>query len=98
MAAGRAVVATEGNGSQTLGKNGETGLVVEAGEASGLADALERLLEDRALAERLGMAAQRRAQDFDWSIVAAKIIDYYKEVSPAPELSLAFASQSSAGS
>jgi phosphatidylinositol alpha-mannosyltransferase len=98
MAAARPVVATEGNGSQTLGEDGETGVVVEAGNHRMLTDALERLLEDRDLAERLGAAAQERAREFNWSIVASEIIDFYKEVSRQPSLSLAFASQSSAGS
>jgi phosphatidylinositol alpha-mannosyltransferase len=98
MAAARPVVATEGNGSQTLGEDGRTGRVVAAGDPVALTEALEQLLTDRALAERLGDAARERARDFDWSIVASSIIDYYKQVSLAPEVSLALASQSSAGS
>jgi phosphatidylinositol alpha-mannosyltransferase len=98
MAAGRPVVATEGNGSQTLGSDGETGLVVQPGDADALADALERLLEDRRLAERLGGAAQLRARDFDWSIVAKSITDYYAEVARAPKVALNLASPYSAGS
>ena len=98
MAAGRPVVASNGNGSQTLGTDGETGLVVEGGNAVALAQAIERLLEDVSLAERLGVAAQQRASEFDWSIVASNILEYYREVSRRPAVSLAFASESSAGS
>ena len=98
MAAGRPAIATDGNGSQTLGNDGETGLVIEAGNAVALARAIERTLEDSRLAERLGAAAQQRAREFDWSIVAGNILDYYTEVSRMPAVSLAFASQSSAGS
>jgi phosphatidylinositol alpha-mannosyltransferase len=98
MAAGRPAIATDGNGSQTLGNDGETGLVIEASNAVALAQAIERTLEDSRLAERLGAAAQRRAREFDWSIVAGNILDYYTEVSRMPAVSLAFASQSSAGS
>jgi glycosyltransferase involved in cell wall biosynthesis len=98
MAAGRPVVASEGNGSSTLGKDGETGLVVPAGDVASLTGALERLLEDDLLAERLSAAAQVRAREFDWSFVAAKIIDYYKEVSLKPAVALAFAPESSPGS
>jgi phosphatidylinositol alpha-mannosyltransferase len=97
MAARRPVVATRGNGSETLGTDGETGLVVEAGDATQLSEAIERLLEDRCLAERLGDAAQLRAQDFDWSIVAANILDYYREVSLEPAYSVRFVPESSAG-
>jgi phosphatidylinositol alpha-mannosyltransferase len=98
MAAGRPVIATEGNGSQTLGEDGKTGLVVPSGDAQSLTAAIERLLEDRSLAERVGAAAQVRAREFDWSLVAVKILEYYREVSLSPALALEFASQSSAGS
>ena len=97
MAAGRPVVATEGNGSQTMGHDGETGLVVRPGDPQALAIALERLLEDRGLAERLGVAAQMRAREFDWAIVAQNITDYYAEVARAPAVSLKLASPYSAG-
>lgn len=97
MAAGRPVVGCEGNGSQTIGTNEETGLIVRAGDVRDLTEALERLLEDPRLAERLGQAAQVRAQAFDWSTVAAQILDYYKEVSLQPAYSLAFAPESTGG-
>jgi phosphatidylinositol alpha-mannosyltransferase len=97
MAARRPVIATRGNGSETLGEDGETGLVVEAGDVLELAGAIERLLEDHGLAERLSDAAQIRARDFDWSIVAANILDYYREVSLEPAYSLRFVPESSAG-
>ena len=97
MAARRPVVATEGNGSQTMGSHGETGLVVTPGDAVALTEALKRLLEDRRLAERLGGAAQRRARDFDWSIVARSITEYYSEVARAPSVALNLASPYSAG-
>jgi phosphatidylinositol alpha-mannosyltransferase len=98
MAAARPVVATDGNGSQTLGSDGETGLVVQPGDAMALADALERLLEDRGLADRLGAAAQVRALDFDWAIVAKNITEYYAEVARAPKVALNLASTYTAGS
>lgn len=97
MAAARPVVATDGNGSQTLGSDGETGLIVQPGDVAALADALERLVEDRGLAERLGAAAQVRALDFDWAIVAKSITDYYAEAARAPAVAL-IASPYSAGS
>jgi phosphatidyl-myo-inositol alpha-mannosyltransferase len=98
MAARLPVVATEGNGSQTMGNDGETGLVVRPGDPHALALALERLLEDPHEAERLGEAAQARARTFDWSIVAHTITDYYAELAREPEVALELASPYSAGS
>ena len=97
MAAARPVIATEGNGSHTLGKDGETGIIVRPGDPVPLENAIERLLEDRRTGERLGAAARNRANEFDWSIVARSITEYYAEVAVAPTVSLKLASPYSAG-
>jgi len=61
MAAGCACVASLVPGVEGLLEEGVTGLLVAEGDASALADALERLLRDPALAARLGAAARQRA-------------------------------------
>ncbi|MEV4626831.1 glycosyltransferase [Micromonospora sp. NPDC049523] len=60
MAAGRAVVASAVGGIPELLADGR-GLLVRPGDPVGLANALERLLRDRAYAESIGRAAR------DWS-------------------------------
>lgn len=57
LAAGRAVVASRVGVVPEVLADGETALTVPAGEAGALAAAIERLLDDRALRERLGQAA-----------------------------------------
>jgi len=59
---GRAVVGSRVGGIPDLVTDGETGLLVEPGEAGRLADALVRLLSDRELAERMGAAARAAAE------------------------------------
>jgi glycosyltransferase involved in cell wall biosynthesis/O-antigen/teichoic acid export membrane protein len=49
--------------------DGETGLL--AADADGLADALERVVRDRELRDRLGDAARERALSFTWDETAA---------------------------
>ncbi len=61
MAAGCACVASRVPGVEGLLDEGVTGLLVPEAEAPALADALERLLRDAALAARLGAAARERA-------------------------------------
>jgi glycosyltransferase involved in cell wall biosynthesis len=56
--AGRPVVAAEVGGMAEVVRNGETGLLVPAGDAESLARAIARLLDDAALAERFGGAAR----------------------------------------
>jgi glycosyltransferase involved in cell wall biosynthesis len=61
MAAGCACVASEVDGVQGVIEHERTGLLVAEGDAEGLARALERLLTEPGLAERLGTAARERA-------------------------------------
>lgn len=63
MSRGRAVVGTRPGGHADLIVDGESGLLVPAGDAAALADALRRLLDDPALRRRLGEAARRRAAE-----------------------------------
>jgi glycosyltransferase involved in cell wall biosynthesis len=55
---GRGVVASRVGGIPDLVTDGETGVLVPPGDAAALADALVRVLLDRALAERLGVTAR----------------------------------------
>jgi glycosyltransferase involved in cell wall biosynthesis len=63
MAAGRAVVATAVGGNLRLVEDGVTGLLVPPNDPPRLAGAIGRLLEDSALARRLGVAARRRVEE-----------------------------------
>lgn len=61
MAAGCACIGTDVIGVREVLEHGCTGLLVPPEDASALADALQRLLQDAALAERLGSAARAQA-------------------------------------
>lgn len=61
MAAGRAIVATRVGAAPDLIEDRVHGLLVLPGDAGRLAEAMGRLLDDRALAQRMGAAARRRA-------------------------------------
>ena len=53
--------------------DGQTGLLVDPENHIAVAQALTRLLRDRALAERLGAAGRERAQTFAWPQVARQV-------------------------
>jgi glycosyltransferase involved in cell wall biosynthesis len=59
---GRAVVGARAGGIPDLVVDGENGLLVAPEDAEALAEALVRVLSDRALAERLGAGARRSAE------------------------------------
>jgi glycosyltransferase involved in cell wall biosynthesis len=64
FARGRGVVATDAGGIPDLVREGVEGLLVPPGDTHALTDALERVLADRDLAERLGAAARTRYADW----------------------------------
>ncbi len=65
FARGRGVVATGAGGILDLVEDGREGLLVEPEDTQRLADALVRVLSDRALAERLGAAAHERFPEWN---------------------------------
>jgi glycosyltransferase involved in cell wall biosynthesis len=67
FARGRGVVATRAGGILDLVEDGREGLLVDVDDVQGLADALVRVLSDRALAERLGAAAYERFPEWNQS-------------------------------
>jgi glycosyltransferase involved in cell wall biosynthesis len=69
MAHGRPVVASAVGGLLDAVEDGETGILVPAGDVAALRRAVERLLEDRALRARLGAAGRARAIE-QWSRAA----------------------------
>jgi glycosyltransferase involved in cell wall biosynthesis len=63
MAAGCACVVSAAPGTEDVLEHGVSGLMVPAGQPGPLADAIEQLMRDAPLAERLGQAARQRAVD-----------------------------------
>jgi glycosyltransferase involved in cell wall biosynthesis len=64
---GRPVVATSVGGIPDLVETERNGVLVEPGDAEGLAAALVRVLEDREFAERLSRGALQSAQHIRWT-------------------------------
>jgi glycosyltransferase involved in cell wall biosynthesis len=70
----RAVVASDVGDLPNAVADGVSGLVVPAGDADALATALERVVDDAGLAERLGAAGHARMlEGSDWDTVAAQV-------------------------
>ena len=61
MAAGCACVVSAAPGTEDVLEPGVSGLVVPAEQAAAMAEAIEQLMRDAAMAERLGQAARQRA-------------------------------------
>ena len=75
MAAGVAVVATSVGGTPESVEHGKTGLLVQPGDASALAEAILALFDDDGLRQRLGACGRRRVlEQFTWE----RIVDRYR--------------------
>jgi glycosyltransferase involved in cell wall biosynthesis len=85
MSRGRAVIGTTPGGHGEMIVDGETGLIVPAGDVGALAAAMRRLIDDRALRERLGVAAARRAILFEPETWAPRVEDLYDAAIAAGE-------------
>jgi len=78
MACGLPVVSTALSGIPEIVADGETGYLVPPGDPVRLAAVMAPVLEDRALAERLGRAGRERAADrFDLRTNVARLRDWF---------------------
>lgn len=75
MSQGRPMVATTAVGAVAGGlvRDGVTGLVVAPGDPGALAGAIDRLLDDRPLRERLGAAARAAVAPYTYEAMAAGV-------------------------
>ena len=80
MACGTPVVATRVGGLQTVVEDGESGLLVPAGDYQALAEAMARVLLDARLRMHLAHGARSRAERFTWHSVGEQISRLYEDV------------------
>lgn len=79
MAAGRAIISSDQGGMPELIRDGANGLLAHNAEPATYIAALERLLEDAALRQRLGTAARQTIEtSYTDTHIAALSVDYYR--------------------
>lgn len=77
-ACGKPIVATDAGGIRDAVLDGETGLIARDGDVPGIAERIIRLLDDQALAGKLGARGREYAEEHDWGKIAGKYIEWYK--------------------
>jgi UDP-glucose:(heptosyl)LPS alpha-1,3-glucosyltransferase len=78
MACGLPVITSRNNGGCEIIKHGENGLILQdATNAHMLAALIRKLVEDRALCQRLGANAARTARQFTWDENAARMRELF---------------------
>ena len=80
MTQGAAVVACAGEGPADFVADGESGLLVPAGDAAAVATAIARLLDDRDLTRRLAAAGHRAVDELTWQRNANDQLAIYEAV------------------
>jgi len=84
-ASGLPVVATNSGGIPDAVVDGETGFLVPVGDVAAVSEALKRLLDDSALAARMGEAGRRRVlTHFNWDSTAAAVSQVLDSLLPQP--------------
>jgi glycosyltransferase involved in cell wall biosynthesis len=80
MAGGTPVIASKVGGIPEIVTDGESGLLVPPGDASALRSAIERLLTDVDLRQRMSYGAKQRAGDFAATTVVPRIEEMYQSL------------------
>ena len=80
MQAALPIVASKTGGIPDVIENGVNGMLVPPGDPEALARAIDCLLADRKLACRLSEGAQERAKDYDWEVLAERVLRVYRGV------------------
>jgi len=80
MQAALPIVASRTGGIPDVIEDGVNGILVPPGEPEELAHAINRLLADRDLARRLSEGAQERVKDYDWEVLAERVLRVYQGV------------------
>jgi glycosyltransferase involved in cell wall biosynthesis len=78
MAAGLPVVCSDGSALAEVA--GDAACLVGSRDTTGLAHAIERLLEDQALADEMRRRGLERSRLFDWGDTAARTLAFYRKI------------------
>ena len=84
MAAGKPVIGADIPGYRDVIEDGETGILVPPGQTGMLADAISRLVEDTGERSRMGENGRRKAREYDWTRLAARIENIYRGLHGPP--------------
>lgn len=80
MACETPIVCSDILGFRDVVADGREALMVPCGDRDAIADGLVRVLDDPALARRLGATGRMNALDYSWANVTAQVLDVYQDV------------------
>ncbi len=80
MAAGLPIVASDITGYRTVLQDGSEGILVPPTDDEVLARAIAQLLRDPAQRAAMSASGKTKAAQYDWSIIAKRVLAYYNEL------------------
>jgi phosphatidylinositol alpha-mannosyltransferase len=80
MSIGKPIIASAIDGFTSVLSDGVEGIAVPPRDTPKLAEALFRLIRDEKLRRQMGDRGKPKAQQYDWSLVARRVLDVYTEV------------------
>ncbi|MBU2637813.1 MAG: glycosyltransferase family 4 protein [Nanoarchaeota archaeon] len=80
MASGCPIVASPVNGIPYEMKEPDNGFLVQYGDIPGLINAITRIIDNKKLAKKISRNNRGRAKQYDWNIIAEKVMGVYRQV------------------
>ena len=77
MSVGKPIVASNIDGFMSVLTDGTEGIAVPPRNAEKLAEAILKLARDKQLREQMGAQGKPKAMQYDWSVVAKRVLDFY---------------------
>lgn len=79
MAAGKPIVASAIDGYASVLSDGVDGIAVPPRDSEKLAEAILKLGTDEQLRQQMGSSGKPKAMQYDWSLLAKRMLDFYAE-------------------
>jgi phosphatidylinositol alpha-mannosyltransferase len=79
MSLGKPIVASAIEGFAAVLTDGVEGIAVPPRDPQKLAEAILRLIRNKQLREQMGSRGRPKAQEYDWPLIANRLLDFYKK-------------------
>lgn len=86
---GLPLIATNVGGMPEVVSDGQTGILIKPKDVGGLVKAMERLIDNRALARKMGQRGRERMEErYNWEIICDKFEKMYRDIIDSSRTSL----------
>ncbi len=79
MSVGKPIIASNINGFNAVLSDGVDGIAVSPKNPWQLAEAIVKLVNDRDLCRQMGEKGKEKAMNYDWGVLARRLLDFYTE-------------------